>query len=128
MFEKASRLKLRFNTERGLVTVEDLWDLPLTSRNGVSLDILAKSLNKQVKESEEESFVVEKNEKNRVLDLKFEIVKHIIKVKLEEREVEKKKADNKAKKEVILNIMAKKQNEELENKSIDELSKLLDQL
>ncbi len=41
MFEEASKLKLRFETTRGLVAVEDLWDIPLIGNNGFSLDILA---------------------------------------------------------------------------------------
>ena len=60
MFERASKLKLRFNTEKGMVTTEDLWDLPLLQRNAVDLDSLAKNLNKAVKESGEESFVLKK--------------------------------------------------------------------
>ena len=35
MFTKASRLKLRFQSPAGLLSSEDLWDLPLTS-NSVS--------------------------------------------------------------------------------------------
>ena len=48
-FEKASRLKLRFNTAKGDITVEDLWDLKLESRNGFDLESVAQSLNRAVK-------------------------------------------------------------------------------
>ena len=128
MFEKASRLKLRFSTSKGDITVEDLWDLKLTSRNGFDLDSVAKSLNTAVKESGEESFVLKRNTKNAILDLKFEIVKHIIKVKMDEAEVAEKSAENKSKKETIMTIIANKQNEELEGKSVDELTKMAESL
>ena len=31
LFERATLLKLRFTTEYGMISVEDLWDLPLTT-------------------------------------------------------------------------------------------------
>jgi chemotaxis signal transduction protein len=125
MFEKASRLKLRFGTSRGNITTEDVWDLPLTSPNGACLDDLAKSLNKAVKDSGEESFVVKRNTVNTTLALKFDIVKHIIKVKLEELEARETAAATKAKKEKILNIIADKEDDSLKNTSVDKLKEML---
>lgn len=98
-FEKATRKKLRFNSTSGVLSVEDLWDLPLTGR-GANLDKLAKSLHKELKESEEESFVVKTVRKDSELQLKFDIVKYIIDVKLEEQETAKNRADKKAEKEL----------------------------
>lgn len=128
MFEKASKLKLRFTTKKGQITVEDLWDLPLTSNLGVNLDDIAKGLNKSVKEAEEESFVVKKSRSNTVLELQFDIVKHVIKVKLDEAAAAKLKAENKAKKDKILNILADKEDEELKESSKKQLKKMLSEL
>ena len=51
MFEKASRAKIRFETSKGSLTVEDLWDLPLTSNTGkADLDDIARGLHSQLKE------------------------------------------------------------------------------
>lgn len=128
MFEKASRLKLRFDIDRGNITVEDLWDLPLTSTRMMSLDDLAKHLNKAVKESAEESFVVEKSATNAVLELKFEIVKHVIAIKLADVEASKNAVDNKAKKDKILAVISAKEDNELEGQSMDDLKKMLAEL
>ena len=126
MFEKASRLKLRFSTALGNATIEDLWDMPLISRKaGASLDDLAKSLNRSIKDGEEESFVTQKSAANTVLSLKFDIVKHVIKVKLEEAEASEKATEIKAKKEKILSIIADKEDEALKGKSATELKELL---
>ena len=64
MFEKATRLKLRFETVRGYVTTEDLWDIPLSAVNGFCLDTIAKNLNKKLKELEKADlcgFIFKKN-------------------------------------------------------------------
>lgn len=131
MFEKASRLKLRFATIGGNFSVEDLWDLPLLSLardSRVSLDNLAKILNREVKDSEEGSFVVKKSGKDAILSLKFDIVKHVISVKLADAEANEKAEEVRAKKQRILEIMSDKADESLKSKSTDELKKILDEL
>ena len=128
LFEKASRIKARFETVRGNVNVEDLWDLPLTSKDGMSLDDIAKKLSKNVKETAEESFVVKTNSTNETLNLKFDIVKHIIAIRLEEVEVKQNKKASELKKSRLLSIIEKKESENLENLSVDELKEMADKL
>lgn len=127
-FEQASKMKLRFGTERGSITVEDLWDLPLIANTGLNLDDIAKDLNRDLKESEEESFVVKKNKVNDILELKFSIVKRIIDVKLADVEQKKNAAEIKAKKEQILEILADQEINALKRKSKTVLKKLYDEL
>lgn len=128
LFEKASRLKLRFATNKGLVSSEDLWDLPLTSTMNTSLDSIAKGLNKSIKEGEEESFVVTRSDANNVLDLQFDIIKHIIKVRLSENVKKLDITRIKSEKTKIERIIATKEDTNLENESIDDLKKRLSDL
>lgn len=128
MFEKASRLKLRFMTPRGGVTTEDLWDLPLTSENGLSLDSLARELHRELKTSEEESFVKPKTSANTTLTLKFEIVKRVIEVKLAEAEARLQATERKNKKEKLLGIIAEKEDAKLMKTSLADLKKMVDDL
>ena len=128
MFEKSSRLKLRFDTSVGNISDEDLWDLPVIGKKASILDNLAKSLNKAIKECAEESFITKKSDADIILNLKFDIVKYIIEVKLAEAEVSKKAVETKAKKERIMSIIADKEDDDLKNKSADELKELLGSL
>lgn len=126
MFEKASRLKIRYNTFRGVISVEDLWDVPLTDPEGhFSLDIIAKKINKRLKVCEEESFVV-KNTNNEFLELSFNIVKHVIKTKLLEDAERKSKVENKKRNEKILAAIERKQDAELENQDVETLKGLIE--
>ena len=120
MFEKASKLALRYKTGVGSITTEDLWNLSL-----LSLDSLAKDLNKEIKAASEESFVSVKTKANEIVELKFEIVKHVIKIKLEEAEAKKLLADKRANKQKIMELISRKKDEELSGKSLEELEKLL---
>lgn len=128
IFEKATKQKLRFNQLAGNLTVEDVWDLPLTSRGQMSLDNLAKAINKAIKEEEEESFVVKKSKASEKLKLQFDIVKHIIEVKMEERDKKVKEAEAKARKEKIMEVLARKKDQGLEELSEEELEKELAKL
>ena len=129
MFESATRLKVKFETTKGMITVEDLWDIPLTSRTtGFSLDDIAKNLNKQVKESAEESFVVKKSTKNETLELKFEIIKYIIKRRLEEREAANNELAKATQKEKLLQLLSEKKDENLKSKTVEEIEQMLKEL
>lgn len=89
MFEQATRLKLRFAVgTRVNLTVENLWDLPLTNVKGEDLDNIAIELQEKLS-TNEKSFVVQqsKTKETQVNQLKFDIVKHIIDIRLEEQKV-----------------------------------------
>lgn len=122
IFEYAVRNKVRFPF-KGMISVEDLWDLSLTN-----LDSIYKTLNKQVKQSEEESLLSTSANVNTELEVKIAIIKHIVSVKLTEKENAEKAADKKAQKQKIMSIIATKENEALQNSSIEELNKMLDEL
>lgn len=123
MFEQASRVKLRFKLSNGVVSTEDLWDLSLES-----LDSLARQLNKTIKDEEEISFIKEKSSANKLTELRFEIVKHIIAVKLAEREKAQDAAIKSERKQAILNILANKEDEYLQSMSKEDLLKELESL
>ena len=122
IFEYASRNKVRFPF-KGMISVEDLWDLSLTN-----LDSIYKTLNKQVKQSEEESLLSTKASVDTELEVQIAIVKHIVSVKLAEKEAAEKASIKKAQKQKIMSIIATKQDEALQNSSIDDLKKMLDEL
>lgn len=130
MFEKATRLKVRFDSAQGKLSVEDLWDLPLTSKtNKANLDDVAKAVARSLKSSDnEESFVLKSTPSNNLDKLKLDIVKHVISVCLAENEASDTAAANRAKKQQILTIIANKQDGALAEKSIDELKALAETL
>ncbi len=116
IFENASRRKLRFAVTKGVVAVEDLWEYNLED-----LDIIYKRLNKQIKEAEEESYIVKKSTAGVVLTLQIDIIKHIIDSKMEEvakRKLAKERSD---KRSLLIELIGKKEISALESKSVDEL-------
>ena len=135
LFEKASQRKLRFDTCRGFVMVEDLWDMPLTEENPkvvlglpqeFSLDALAKRLNRHLKEAEEESFVKPHSTASTSLALALDIVKRVIEVKLKNIEIQEKRTATIARKDKIMEILASKEDDSLREKSAEELKKMLE--
>ena len=119
-FKLASQLKLRFQTNKGLLSSEQLWDLTLSE-----LDDLAVKFENDYKESGKKSFLVKRTNKDVVSKLKFDITLDILQTKVDESEAESKRLENKAHNAKILSLIAEKQNEELKTKSISDLKKLL---
>lgn len=122
-FVTASRMKVRFETAKGLLSVEDLWDLPL-DRGRVNLDDIAIALSRELK-GDSESFVNKSKTVNDELKVKFDVVVHIIEVRLKELEEAKVARLRVEKKRQILEIIARKESKDLEEKSLDDLKGLL---
>lgn len=123
MFEKATRKKLRFSTNKGLLSVEDLWDLNLTA-----LDGLARGYHKKIKEAEEVSFIAPAKVAANDDELSFEIVKHIIGVKLKEKAAAELSAAKKKERATLLALIEDKKQEALKDSSIEDLMKRVEAL
>ena len=122
MFEKASRLKLRFNY-KGICTVEDLWDMPLSD-----LDSIFKSMNAHLKTQKEESLLKKRSEEDEVAALMVEIVKHVVGVRLAEQEARENATLKAARKQKLLGIIEEKQDGALRDMSVEDLEKLVGDL
>ena len=121
IFEYSAKNKLRYFTDRGYITTEDLYDLPLESREKVSLNSVAKAVNKELKNLEEESFVTTVTPANTSAQVKLSVVKEIIRQRLELAQAKKDTEHQKARKEIIAAVIAEKQNDNLKNMSLEEL-------
>ena len=123
MFNKASRMKLRFN-HKGLCTVEDLWDISLDS-----LDSMYQELNGDLThQSGIVSLLTKSSSHNEELELKIGLIRHVVEVRLAELQTNKDLVLRKAKKQKLLSLIEHKQDENLMGKSVDELKELLDSI
>ena len=122
IFEYAVENKLRFPF-KGSITVEDLFDLSVES-----LDLIYKSLNRERTKVNEDSLLKSKSVEDTVLSVKIKIVKYIVAKKLAQIEANKLAIEKKEKKNKILEVLARKQDESLQNMSIEDLQKMLDDI
>ena len=126
IFEQATRAKIRFSTPVGMLSVEDLWDLPLTStRARANLDDVARLLDAELKSTSAVSFVNDVSEVNERIKLAFDVAIHVINVKIAEVKAAKSAADVREKKQKIMAIIERKQEESLSAASIDDLQQML---
>lgn len=126
IFERASRAKLRFDTPKGSLTVEDLWDLPLTGATGrANLNSIAIGLNRRLQETAV-SFVPTAGSVSDGRDqLGLDVVRHVIEVRVAEaaeRTTAAEKAQTKAR---IRELIAQKRDAALADKSIEDLEALV---
>lgn len=119
-YKLATKQKLRFQTSKGLLTVEQLWDLSL-----MDLDALAVSLEVAHQESGGKSFLKKKSEKDRTAKLRFDIVLDVLGSKVEESDAAREAFENKEHNQRILGLIAEKKEEALKNKSIKELESMI---
>ena len=122
IFEVAIRNKMRFPF-KGAISVEDLWDLSVEN-----LDSIFKTLNSKAKQVNEESLLNNKTKEDKAIDVKIEIIKYIVKIKLEEANKRLLEKENKDKKQKLLSILEGKKQEELQGKSVQEIEEMIKEL
>lgn len=126
LFEMASQCKFRY-PYKGMITTEDLWDLTPSQ-----LDTVYKALNKELNVTQEDGLIITRSADEGVkaneLRNKLEIVKYIFNSKQQAAELNRIAAENAAKKQYIMEILAQKKDDALRNMSEEELTQMLNNL
>lgn len=122
-FKEASKLKLRFSTSKGSLSVEQLWDLTQTE-----LATCIKNVKKSLKKGDTEddlSFLDSTTTVDTTEQLRFDILKDVYLSKKSESEALRNAKEIKEHNQKIMELISEKQEGELKGKSIDELKALL---
>lgn len=118
-------LKNKYRFEfKGLLNVEDLFDLKLKD-----LDLIYRKLKRDEQELQGDSLLDASDDPAKMeISTKIDIVKAVFAIKKEEMDRAQKALENKAQKAKILAIIEDKQDQELSQKSIEELREIYDNL
>lgn len=119
IFKYAIKNKLRFNY-KGVCTVEDLYDIPLTS-----LDRMYGELKKQQKGFGEDSLLNKKSSEEKEIGVKIEIVESIVADRLADIEKAKKVQQTRERNRRIAQIIADKEDAALNDMSLEDLKAML---
>lgn len=124
IFEQAVKQKLRFQSDRGLLTTEQLYDLSLQA-----LDKVARAVNTELKSVTEESFVsIRPNPLKDELTLKLDVLRQVIADLMAAQAAKELRAERAAKRRLLLETLEAKENDELKNLSKEEILKKLEEL
>lgn len=129
MYKKASQQKLRIATSRGMLSVEQLWDLPKEE-----IGQLAVALRKRIKDargisgdSELDFLQPTEHAEETADELTFRILKDIYQTLQANEDSARRLAAKRQRNRKLLEVIARKQDQELEGKSIEELEKMLEE-
>lgn len=122
IYKQALRKNLRFDF-KGLRSTEELLELTVEQ-----LDSVFQVLNAQRKTKSEESLLSTQNTETAELDLKLEIIRDIVSTLLQEKAEREELANKAARKQRVLETIARKKDDALGNLSLEELEELAKQL
>ena len=128
LYKKAAQIKLRIQTCKGLLSVEDIWGLSLAN-----LDASIRSLAPAVKNTQTADSDLDflssnsdtKSEETSLLELSFEILKDVYITKKEEANAKAKARETKEFNQKIMSLIAEKQENSLKDKSVEELMAMI---
>lgn len=128
IFEYAARNKLRFQSVKGPLTAEQLWDVPLRSSDDFNLNTVAKAANKALEESGENFVDTTKTAEHKRREMVMETIKYVIQTKIDEEKAAEKWAANRKERQQLLDILADKQAGKLSELSEKQLQKRIAEL
>lgn len=123
LFFTAAKSQYRFTSNKGQLSVEDLFSLSLTA-----LDAIAVGIDEEIQKLGRKSFISKTTNQNTDLSNKLEIVKLIIQDKQDEAENRKARAEKAGQKAFLEGLLQKKKIEKLEGLSEEDIQKQLDAL
>lgn len=118
IFEQASREKLRFESDKGLIATEGLWSFSVEKLNSMAVAVY-----NELKQYSETSFMrnTTKAAGQAAQELRLEILKHILAAKEKEAEDRNEAATRRAKKAVLQEALLVKQNQAIQNMTKEEI-------
>ena len=122
MYKQAALLKLRFDTQVGVLSTERLFDLSMNQINELGIELESK-----IKSSESLGFSTVQNVNETDL-LKYKILEDVYNTKRTAQENIDKQRQIKEREQVLLKLIKEKEDENLRDKSIDELQEELKKL
>lgn len=128
LFITAAQRKYRYDSPKGQLTTEQLFDLQLkaTRAGQLDLDEVAKETNRQLKQETEESFVsTRSNPLKNELENKLEIIKAVIAMKQEEAEKVRLAGQRAGERQRILEAIDQAKTRQLSQASVEDLEKQL---
>ncbi len=110
MFELATRKKYSFESTKGLITTEDLWDVPLTD-----LEIIGNNIQNEINNlTGFVSFTKKTSPELSELEEKYNLIIHIGQTRVAEAEALKKKAENNAEIQELLVLLDEKERDSMD--------------
>lgn len=128
IFEIATRDAYRFDTGKGLLSVEELWDLPLSSEKGTSLNGIFASLGDAIEAAGKatgHSLVNPAAKIDASLGVKSAIVKHIFEVRSAENKAKLDKVARAESRRIIEDTIRAKKADQIASTSLEDLEKQL---
>lgn len=121
-FKKATRAKLRFSTSRGVLSTEQLWDLPQTT-----LVTCIRAQKKLVKKTDDDelAFLDSTIVVDTIEQLKFDVLKDVYMEKKNEASTKLAAKKSREHNDEIYALIAEKEGEAKKGMTIDELKKQL---
>ncbi len=133
IYKQAAQTKLRFESKRGLLTVEDLFTLPL-SQGEINLRDLAIAVNKKLAKSDTDipDFLADEQTaqtvEQQVYQLQLDVLKDVIETRKEEIAAATNAQKRNQERAAIRDLIAKKKQGNLEGLSLEELEEKLQEI